>query len=104
MIKSGIHMHMVDEPLMMGMVVPRSGLGVKNGIILSNLTGIIDADYQGEIGISIWNRSNMDFVINTDDRICQMIFVPVLQPTFELVDEFETVTERGEGGFGSTGK
>lgn len=105
MIKSGLKVDMRGEKkLLMGMIVPRSGLGVKHGIVLSNLTGIIDADYQGEIGISVWNRSNMTYVIKPQERVCQMIFVEVVQPKFVEVDEFETVSERGEGGFGSTGK
>lgn len=105
MIPSGIKMDMRGEKkLLMGMIVPRSGLGVKHGIVLSNLTGIIDADYQGEIGISVWNRSNMTYVINPQERVCQMIFVEVVQPKFVEVDEFESKSERGEGGFGSTGK
>lgn len=105
MISSGIKMDMRDEKkLLMGMIVPRSGLGVKHGIVLSNLTGIIDADYQGEIGISVWNRSNMTYVIKPGERVCQMIFVEVVQPKFVEVDEFDSKSERGEGGFGSTGK
>lgn len=105
MIKSGIKIDMRGEKkLLMGMIVPRSGLGVKHGIVLSNLTGIIDADYQGEIGISVWNRSNMTYVINPQERVCQMIFVEVVQPKFVEVDEFDDKSERGEGGFGSTGK
>ncbi|QHJ78879.1 MAG: hypothetical protein [Caudoviricetes sp.] len=96
-------MHVVDELLMMGMVVPRSGLGIKKGIILSNTTGIIDHDYQGQICIALWNRSNEDFVVRHDERVCQMIFVPVIQPAFEVVDEFEETTARGEGGLGHTG-
>ena len=105
MISSGIKMDMRDEKkLLMGMIVPRSGLGVKHGIVLSNLTGIIDADYQGEIGISAWNRSNMTYVIKPGERVCQMIFVEVVQPKFVEVDEFDSKSERGEGGFGSTGK
>lgn len=105
MIKSGIKMDMRGEKkTLMGMIVPRSGLGVKHGIVLSNLTGIIDADYQGEIGISVWNRSNMTYVIKPQERICQMIFVEVVQPKFVEVDEFDSKTERGEGGFGHTGE
>lgn len=105
MIKSGIKMDMRGEKkTLMGMIVPRSGLGVKHGIVLSNLTGIIDADYQGEIGISIWNRSNMTYVIKPQERLCQMIFVEVIQPKFVEVEEFDSKTERGEGGFGHTGE
>ncbi|UNY47025.1 dUTPase [Cronobacter phage LPCS28] len=104
MIKSGLKMDMRGEKkLLMGMIVPRSGLGVKHGIVLSNLTGIIDADYQGEIGISVWNRSNMTYVIKPQERICQMIFVEVVQPKFIEVKEFDDKSERGEGGFGHTG-
>lgn len=105
MIQSGLKMDMRGEKkMLMGMIVPRSGLGSKHGIVLSNLTGIIDADYQGEIGLSIWNRSNMTYTIKPQERICQMIFVEVVQPKFVEVDDFETKSERGEGGFGSTGK
>lgn len=105
MIQSGLKMDMRGEKkMLMGMIVPRSGLGAKHGIVLSNLTGIIDADYQGEIGLSIWNRSNMTYTIKPQERICQMIFVEVVQPKFVEVDDFETKSERGEGGFGSTGK
>ena len=104
MIKSGIKLDMSKEKkTLMGMIVPRSGLGVKHGIVLSNLTGIIDADYQGEIGISVWNRSNMTYVIQPKERICQMIFIEVVQPKLVEADEFEQETERGEGGFGHTG-
>lgn len=105
MIKSGIKMDMSKhDKLLMGMIVPRSGLGTKHGIVLSNLTGIIDADYQGEIGISVWNRSDTVYTIATGERICQMIFVEVVQPTFEIVDSFDSVTERGESGFGGSGR
>lgn len=105
MISSGIKVDMTEsKKLLMGMVVPRSGLGTKHGIVLSNLTGIIDADYQGVIGISVWNRSNMTYVIKPNERICQMIFVEVVQPKFVEVSEFDTKTERGEGGFGHSGE
>lgn len=105
MISSGIKLDMTDnKKLLMGMIVPRSGLGTKHGIVLSNLTGIIDADYQGVIGISVWNRSNVTYVIKPNERICQMIFVEVVQPKFVEVNEFETKTERGEGGFGHSGE
>ena len=85
-----------------GMIVPRSGLGHKHGIVLGNLTGIIDADYQGELKISCWNRGSSSFEINPGDRIAQMLVVPVIQAKLNIVEEF-TATERGEGGFGSSG-
>ena len=84
-------------------ILPRSGLGHKNGIVLGNLIGLIDSDYQGEIMISLWNRSNNSFTINRGDRIAQMMFVEVASPIFKIVDKFEE-TERGTKGFGSSGK
>lgn len=105
MIKSGIKLNMSKEKkLLMAMIVPRSGLGTKHGIVLSNLTGIIDGDYQGELGISVWNRSNMTYVIQPQERVCQMIFVEVVQPEFKEVIEFSNSTERGDKGFGASGK
>jgi dUTP pyrophosphatase len=85
------------------LLVPRSGLGIKHGIVLANTIGIIDSCYQGEIRIGILNRSNEDFTINQGDRICQMLFLPVQQIEFEIVNEFREKTERGIGGFGHTG-
>lgn len=84
-------------------ILPRSGLGHKHGIVLGNLVGLIDSDYQGELMVSCWNRSNEDFNIKPLDRIAQMIIVPVMQANLNIVDDFEA-TERGSGGFGSTGK
>ena len=84
------------------MLLPRSGIGHTNGIVLGNLTGLIDSDYQGEIFISCWNRSDRKFTVNPGDRIAQMIIVPVEQPSFEFVDSFKE-TSRGSSGFGHTG-
>ena len=85
------------------MILPRSGLGAKHGIVLGNLVGLIDSDYQGQIFVSIWNRGNAAFTIQPMDRIAQMVIVPVVQVKFNLVDAF-AVSARGVGGFGSTGK
>ena len=85
------------------MILPRSGLGHNHGIVLGNLVGLIDSDYQGELKISMWNRSALDFLISPGMRIAQMVIVPVLQVEFELVENFE-LTKRAEGGFGSSGK
>jgi dUTP pyrophosphatase len=85
------------------MVLPRSGLGHKHGIVLGNLVGLIDSDYQGQIFVSVWNRGQTEFVIQPMERIAQMIIVPVLQVEFNVVEDFAS-SVRGEGGFGSTGK
>nr|WP_243753469.1 dUTP diphosphatase [Legionella longbeachae] len=83
--------------------LPRSGLGHKNGIVLGNLVGLIDSDYQGELKISCWNRGVEHFTINPGERIAQLVFIPVVQASFEIVDDF-TESDRGEGGFGSSGR
>lgn len=101
-VKTGIAIHLGD-PNFAAMVLPRSGLGHKHGIVLGNLVGLIDSDYQGELMVSVWNRSNEPFTIKPLDRIAQMIIVPVVQASFNIVDEFDE-TARGVGGFGSTGK
>ena len=85
------------------MVLPRSGLGHKHGIVLGNLVGLIDSDYQGQIMVSVWNRGSEAFVIEPMERVAQLVFVPVVQAAFNVVDDF-AASERGEGGFGSTGK
>ena len=92
----------LDHKERAAMVIPRSGLGSKHGIVLGNLVGLIDSDYQGELMVPAWNRSKKDFEINPGDRIAQMIIVPVIQASFEIVDEF-TETQRGSKGFGSSG-
>jgi dUTP pyrophosphatase len=102
LIPTGIAIHIEDNKLC-GMILPRSGLGHKHGIVLGNLVGLIDSDYQGELFISIWNRGQTEFVLNPLERIAQLVIVPVVQVGFELVDDF-TQSDRGEGGFGSTGK
>ena len=84
-------------------ILPRSGLGHKHGIVLGNLVGLIDSDYQGELMVSAWNRGNETFTIEPGERIAQLIIVPVHQVAFDIVEEF-TVTERGDGGFGSSGR
>lgn len=102
LIPSGIAIHLEDRTLA-AMVLPRSGLGAKHGIVLGNLVGLIDSDYQGQIFVSIWNRGNATFTIQPLDRIAQMIVVPVVQVEFNIVEEFNE-SARGDGGFGSTGK
>ena len=101
LIPTGLAMHIADSQYA-ATILPRSGLGHKHGIVLGNLVGLIDSDYQGEILISCWNRGNKSFTINSGDRIAQMVIVPVAQVEFEVVKEFET-SDRGANGFGSSG-
>ncbi len=102
LIPSGIAIHLADTNFA-ALVLPRSGLGHKHGIVLGNLVGLIDSDYQGQIFISAWNRGKSAFTIEPMERIAQMIVVPVMQVQFNLVDDFD-VSNRGAAGFGSTGK
>jgi dUTP pyrophosphatase len=105
LVRSGIAIH-IGDPHVAGIIVPRSGLGHKHGLVLGNLTGILDADFTGELMISCWNRSSLGsspVVINPGDRIAQLLFLPILRPEIRLVDEFSATTVRGGGGFGSTG-
>ncbi|MBK7616495.1 MAG: dUTP diphosphatase [Vitreoscilla sp.] len=102
LIPTGLAIHIADAGLA-AMILPRSGLGHKHGIVLGNLVGLIDSDYQGQLMVSCWNRSQTAFTIEPLERIAQMVIVPVVQATFRRVDDFDT-SERGEGGFGSTGK
>lgn len=102
LIPTGLAMHLQDSNYA-AMILPRSGLGHKHGVVLGNLVGLIDSDYQGPLMVSVWNRGNTAFTIEPMERIAQMIIVPVLQVGFTVVDDF-TTTERGTGGFGSTGK
>ncbi len=102
LVPSGIAIHLHD-PHCAAMILPRSGLGHKHGIVLGNLVGLIDSDYQGQIFISIWNRSPIPFTLMPMERIAQLVIVPVMQAQFNVVDEFP-MTQRGAGGFGSTGK
>ena len=102
LIPSGIAISIHDANLV-ALLVPRSGLGIKHGIVLANTIGVIDSDYQGEIGIGIVNRGAVPYTIEPGERICQMMFVPVLQTDLSVVTEFSQESERGAGGFGSTG-
>ncbi|MFD0966778.1 dUTP diphosphatase [Seminibacterium arietis] len=102
LIPTGLSVHIAD-PNLAAVILPRSGLGHKHGIVLGNLVGLIDSDYQGPLMVSLWNRSNEPFKIQVGDRIAQLVFVPIVQAEFNIVSEFEQ-TERGEGGFGHSGK
>jgi dUTP pyrophosphatase len=102
LIPTGIAIHLAD-PGLAAMILPRSGLGHKHGIVLGNLVGLIDSDYQGQIMVSTWNRGHSPFTLEPLERLAQLVVVPVLQVGFNVVDEFPS-SERGEGGFGSTGK
>lgn len=101
LIPTGIAVHVAD-PSLAAVILPRSGLGHKHGIVLGNLVGLIDSDYQGPLMVSCWNRSTEAYTIEIGDRLAQLVFVPVVQAQFTLVDEFDT-SERGEGGFGHSG-
>jgi dUTP pyrophosphatase len=106
LIPSGLAIHLAD-PHLAAIVVPRSGQGHKKGLVLGNLTGVIDADYTGPIMISVWNRNALgtaSIIIEPGERIAQMLFVPIVRPSFEIVPEFSAVSTRGAGGFGSTGR
>lgn len=102
LIPTGIAIH-IDSPELASMILPRSGLGHKHGIVLGNLVGLIDSDYQGQLFVSCWNRGDTPFTIEIGDRIAQMVIVPVVQAKFEIVDEFDS-SQRGAGGFGHTGR
>ncbi|MBU2865348.1 dUTP diphosphatase [Reinekea forsetii] len=102
LIKTGIAIY-IEDPSLAATIIPRSGLGHKHGIVLGNLVGLIDSDYQGELMVSCWNRGQDAFTIKPGDRIAQMVLVPVIQAHFAIVDEF-VETDRGAGGFGSTGR
>lgn len=102
LIPTGLAIH-IDDPGLAAVLLPRSGLGHKHGIVLGNLVGLIDSDYQGQVFVSCWNRGDTAFEINIGERIAQMVFIPVVQVGFEQVDEFSS-SERGSGGFGHTGR
>ena len=102
LIRSGLAIHL-DDPGLAAVILPRSGLGHKHGIVLGNLVGLIDSDYQGELLISCWNRGTTSFRIDPGERLAQLVIVPVVQANFEVVEEF-TESERGAGGFGHTGR
>lgn len=101
LLSSGLAIH-ISDPGLAGLILPRSGLGHKYGIVLGNGTGLIDSDYQGELKVSAWNRSNITYTIEPGERIAQFVLVPVVAAELAIVDEFDA-SDRGEGGFGSTG-
>ncbi|ARP90263.1 deoxyuridine 5'-triphosphate nucleotidohydrolase [Bordetella genomosp. 9] len=102
LVPTGLAVH-IGDPGYAAMILPRSGLGHKHGIVLGNLVGLIDSDYQGQLMVSTWNRSDTAFTLHPMDRLAQMVIVPVAQVSFEVVSEFQA-TDRGAGGFGSTGR
>ena len=102
LVPSGIAIHL-DDPRLAAIILPRSGLGHKHGIVLGNLVGLIDSDYQGQIFVSVWNRGQQNFVLNPLERIAQLVVLPVMQVGFNIVSDFAE-SPRGPGGFGSTGK
>ncbi len=101
LIPTGIAMY-IKDPNLAALILPRSGLGHKHGIVLGNLVGLIDSDYQGQLFVSCWNRGSSKFEIEVGDRIAQLILIPVIQASFNIVEEFN-VSDRGQGGFGSSG-
>ena len=103
LVPTGMAMHLQD-PAYAALILPRSGLGHKHGIVLGNLVGLIDSDYQGQLMVSAWNRSDVAFTIEPMERIAQLVIVPVMQARWRVVEDFEAVTERGAGGYGSTGR
>ncbi|MCC8373167.1 MULTISPECIES: dUTP diphosphatase [Photorhabdus] len=102
LLPTGLAIHIGDEQLA-AVILPRSGLGHKHGVVLGNLVGLIDSDYQGQLMVSVWNRGDKAFTIQPGERIAQMVFVPVVQAQFNLVEDFEA-SERGSGGFGHSGR
>ncbi|MDQ2151468.1 dUTP diphosphatase [Schauerella aestuarii] len=102
LVPTGLAIH-VDDPAYAAMILPRSGLGHKHGIVLGNLVGLIDSDYQGQLMVSVWNRGAQAFTLEPMERMAQLVIVPVMQVTFDIVDEFGD-SSRGAGGFGSTGR
>jgi dUTP pyrophosphatase len=103
LVPTGLAIHLGD-PGFAAMILPRSGLGHKHGIVLGNLVGLIDSDYQGQLMVSAWNRSSTAFTIEPMERIAQMVIVPVVQARFNVVSDFAAASERGAGGYGSTGR
>jgi len=103
LVPTGLAIHLAD-PGYAALILPRSGLGHKHGIVLGNLVGLIDSDYQGQLMVSAWNRSDVAFTIQPMERIAQLVVVPVVQARFKVVDEFGEATARGAGGYGSTGR
>lgn len=102
LLPTGLAVHIADQQLA-AVILPRSGLGHKHGVVLGNLVGLIDSDYQGELKVSVWNRGDTSFTIEPGERIAQIVFVPIVQVEFDMVQDFET-TKRGSGGFGHSGR
>ncbi|WP_318461388.1 dUTP diphosphatase [Photobacterium leiognathi] len=102
LVPTGLAIH-IGDPSLAATILPRSGLGHKHGIVLGNLVGLIDSDYQGQLMVSVWNRGETTFTIEPGDRIAQLVFLPVVQAQFNIVEDFNS-TERGEGGFGHSGR
>lgn len=102
LIPTGLAIHLAD-PAYAALILPRSGLGHKHGLVLGNLVGLIDSDYQGQLMVSAWNRSQVAYTLQPLERLAQLVIVPVVQARFQVVDEFKATTERGAGGYGSTG-
>jgi dUTP pyrophosphatase len=102
LIPTGLAIHLAD-PAFAALILPRSGLGHKHGLVLGNLVGLIDSDYQGQLMVSAWNRSQVAYALQPLERLAQLVIVPVVQARFQVVDEFKATTERGAGGYGSTG-
>lgn len=103
LIGTGLAIYIAD-PNYAGLILPRSGLGHKHGIVLGNLVGLIDADYQGELMVSVWNRSDTDFILQPAERMAQYMVVPIMRPEFDIVAEFDDQSDRGAGGFGHSGR
>ena len=103
LVKTGMAVYIAD-PSYAGLILPRSGLGHKHGIVLGNLVGLIDSDYQGELMVSVWNRGTGDFMLEPGERMAQYVVVPVARPEFEVVTEFSDTSARGAGGFGHSGR
>ena len=102
LVPTGVSIHIAD-PSICATILPRSGLGYKHGIVLGNLVGLIDSDYQGALMVPCWNRSDVDYTLKVGERLAQLVFLPVIQATFSIVESYEE-SERGEGGFGHSGK
>ena len=102
LVPTGMAIHL-NDPSFAALILPRSGLGHKHGIVLGNLVGLIDSDYQGPLMVSAWNRSTVPFVLNPMERLAQLVIVPVVQAHFNVVEDFDSVSQRGSGGYGSTG-
>nr|WP_205068312.1 dUTP diphosphatase [Photobacterium phosphoreum] len=103
LVPTGLAIH-IGNPNLAATILPRSGLGHKHGIVLGNLVGLIDSDYQGQLMVSVWNRGDTTFTIEPGDRIAQLVFLPVVQAQFNIVTDFDDMSHRGEGGFGHSGR